>query len=78
MARTRAAKPAAEDARPAAVGKLLAETSLRGIFESTGRDESFASRVARRRLRFWRHACVRLEEAISSSVPFSVRVSAPV
>ena len=30
MARIRAAKPAAELARPAAVGKLLAETMRRG------------------------------------------------
>lgn len=30
MARTRAAKPAAEEARPAAVGKLLMETRRRG------------------------------------------------
>lgn len=30
MARTRAAKPAAEEARPAAVGKLLEEERRRG------------------------------------------------
>jgi hypothetical protein len=47
MARTRAAKPAAEDASPAAVGKLLMETMRRGKVESLGSDESACSRVAR-------------------------------
>jgi hypothetical protein len=37
MARTSAAKPAAEDARPAAVGKLFSDTMR------SGREESFGS-----------------------------------
>lgn len=45
MARTRAAKPAAEEARPAAVGKLLLETRRRGYVESGGRLGSAASRA---------------------------------
>jgi hypothetical protein len=36
MARTRAAKPAAEEANPAAVGKLFSETIFRGKVESLG------------------------------------------
>lgn len=48
MARTRAANPAAEDARPAAVGKLFSETMRRGRVESLGREELEASRDERR------------------------------
>lgn len=48
MARTRAAKPAAEEASPAAVGKLFSETMRRGRAESLGRDESEDSRAERR------------------------------
>lgn len=48
MARTRAAKPAAEEARPAAVGKLFSETIRRGRVESLGRDRSEDSRAERR------------------------------
>lgn len=40
MARIKAAKPAALEARPAAVGKLFSETILRGWVESLGREES--------------------------------------
>lgn len=47
MARTRAAKPAADDASPAAVGKLFADTSLSGIVESLGKEELAASSSAR-------------------------------
>jgi len=47
MARTRAAKPAAEDARPAAVGKLLEDTIRNGRVESFGKEESFSSSCAR-------------------------------
>jgi hypothetical protein len=43
MARTKAAKPAADEARPAAVGKLLRETILRGSDESLGSDELASS-----------------------------------
>jgi hypothetical protein len=59
MARTRAAKPAAEDARPAAVGKLFSETIRKGSVESLGSDwldDSSSDRNDRRALR---HACVR-------------------
>ena len=47
MARTRAAKPAAEEASPAAVGKLLHETMRRGKADSLGSDGSEDSSVAR-------------------------------
>lgn len=50
MARTRAAKPAAEDARPAAVGKLLALTIRRGKVESFGKEGSVSS-ISERRVR---------------------------
>ena len=50
MARTRAAKPAAEDASPAAVGKLLALTSLREWVDSFGK-EGLASSNSERRAR---------------------------
>lgn len=48
MARTSAANPAAEEASPAAVGKLFSDTMRRGRAESLGRDESEASSPARR------------------------------
>lgn len=48
MARTRAAKPAALLARPAAVGKLLAELIFRCWVLSLGSDESCASSCDRR------------------------------
>ena len=74
MARTKAAKPAADEARPAAVGKLLRETILRGSDESLGSDES-ASSTSRRRVRSSaRQACVRAPE-ISWSEPLRVRES---
>lgn len=59
IARTRAAKPAAEEARPAAVGKLFSETILRGRVESFGREESEASRAARRERSSRKQAWVR-------------------
>ena len=74
MARTKAAKPAADEARPAAVGKLLRETILRGSDESLGSDES-ASSTSRRRVRSSaRQACVRAPE-ISWSEPLRVSES---
>lgn len=62
MARTSAAKPAAEEARPAAVGKLFSETIRRGSWESFGRDESDCSNAARRARSSRKHACVRAPE----------------
>lgn len=56
MARTRAANPAAEDARPAAVGKLFAEQRRRGYVESGAKVESDFSREARRARREERQA----------------------
>src|SRR5436190_19317714 len=48
MARTNAAKPAADDAKPAAVGKLFSETRRRGMVDNFGSDGWAASRAARR------------------------------
>lgn len=59
IARTRAAKPAAEDARPAAVGKLFSETIFRGKEESFGREGSEASRTERRERNSRKQAWVR-------------------
>jgi hypothetical protein len=59
MLRTRAAKPAAEEARPAAVGKLFSETMRRGSWESLGREGLADSRRARWARSALRHACVR-------------------
>ena len=56
MARTRAAKPAAEDARPAAVGKLFALAMRRGKVESFGKEGSASSSSERRALRDFRQA----------------------
>lgn len=56
MARTRAAKPAAEEARPAAVGKLFALARRRGWVDSLGREGSLASSSERRARRDWRQA----------------------
>ncbi len=77
MARTRAAKPAAEDAKPAAVGKLFADTRRRVIVESFGAEVSLDSISPRSRRRFLRHACVLVEDCMSSSSPLSMRVSGP-
>ena len=52
----RAANPAAEDASPAAVGKLLEDTMRRGKVDSLGREGCSASSSARRRRRDARHA----------------------
>ena len=62
IARTRAAKPAAEDARPAAVGKLFSETMRRGRVAILGREESEASRAVRRERSSRKHAWVRAPE----------------
>jgi hypothetical protein len=51
MARTKAANPAAELAKPAAVGKLFSDTMRSGRAESFGREESVDSRVWRRERR---------------------------
>lgn len=47
MARTNAANPAAEEASPAAVGKLLLDTRRSGSLESLGSDSSLDSSSAR-------------------------------
>lgn len=59
MALTSAAKPAADDARPAAVGKLFSETIFKGRVESFGSEVSEASRAERRVRSSRKHACVR-------------------
>jgi hypothetical protein len=59
MARTRAAKPAADEARPAAVGKLFSETILRGSEESLGASGFSCSTVWRRARSSRKQACVR-------------------
>lgn len=62
IALTSAANPAAEDARPAAVGKLFSETIRRGRVASFGREGSAASRAERRARSSRKHACVRAPE----------------
>ena len=47
MARTNAARPAADEARPAAVGKLFSDTSFKERLAIFGRDGSAASRADR-------------------------------
>lgn len=74
MAWTKAANPAAEEARPAAVGKLFSETSFSGMADSLGRDPLEASRAARRVRSSRKQACVRAPE-ISESSPLSIRLS---
>lgn len=74
MARTKAAKPAAELARPAAVGKLFVDTIRRGYVDNGGSEESAASRAARRERRARRHACV-LGVWISCACELRTRVS---
>ena len=74
MARTRAAKPAAEEARPAAVGKLFSDTILSGRDERFGKVGSRDSSSFRRERRERRQACVRAPE-MSWGLPFRVRVS---
>lgn len=74
MARIKAAKPAALEARPAAVGKLFSETILRGRVLSLGREGSEDSREARRERSSRRQAWVRAPE-MSWSEPLRVRES---
>lgn len=59
IARTRAASPAAEEARPAAVGKLLFETIFRGSVESLGSEGLEASSSERSARSSRKQACVR-------------------
>ncbi len=59
IARTRAAKPAAEEARPAAVGKLFVLARRRGWVDSFGRVGSESSREERRERRARRQAMER-------------------
>lgn len=74
MAWTRAAKPAAEEARPAAVGKLFSETILSFRAESLGMEASFSSRAARRARSSRKQAWVRAPE-MSEISPLRVRLS---
>jgi hypothetical protein len=74
IARTSAAKPAALEARPAAVGKLFSETILRGREASAGREESFDSRAERRARSSRKQACVRAPDT-SWGEEFRRRVS---
>lgn len=74
MARTRAANPAAEDARPAAVGKLFSETMRRGKVESLGSDGFSASSAALKERNSRKQACVRVPET-SCGLEFRSRVS---
>lgn len=76
MAWTRAAKPAADEARPAAVGKLFSETIFRGKVDSLGSEASAASRAARRARSSRKQAWVRAPE-ISEGSPLSRRLSSP-
>ncbi len=62
MARTSAAKPAAELARPAAVGKLFSLTIRRGYVDSGGRFGSCCSSLCRRERNSRKQACVRAPE----------------
>jgi hypothetical protein len=62
MARTRAAKPAAEEARPAAVGKLFSDTMRRGKLASFGSEGLELSREERRARSSRKQACVRAPE----------------
>ncbi len=77
IARTNAAKPAADEASPAAVGKLFADTSRRVSLESFGRDPSFASTCSRKDRRRFRHACVRFDDSMSSFSPLRMSESGP-
>ena len=74
IARTRAAKPAAEEASPAAVGKLLTETRRKGKVDRGGRLGSTSSSAARRARREWIQALGRAEE-ISCGAEFRSKVS---
>lgn len=62
MARTRAAKPAAEDASPAAVGKLFSETMCTLYSLSFGRAGFTSSSFLRRALSSRKQACWRAPE----------------
>ena len=59
IARTNAAKPAADDARPAAVGKLFTLARRKQYFESFGSDESAFSNSERRERSDFRQAVER-------------------
>ena len=74
MARTRAAKPAALEARPAAVGKLFSETTLSFRSASLGRVSSLASTSFRSWRSSRKQAWVRAPE-MSWSLPLRVRES---
>ena len=74
IALTSAAKPAAELAKPAAVGKLFSETIRREREASFGREESADSRAVRRARNSRKQACVRAPET-SWGEPLICRVS---
>jgi hypothetical protein len=73
MALTSAANPAAEDARPAAVGKLFSDTMRSGNVDNLGREGFSASRAARRVRSSRKQACVRAPE---TSCGWELRISA--
>ena len=77
MARMSAANPAAELARPAAVGKLLTETMFRGKEDRTGNLVSAVSSSTRRARREARQA---FERGVSRDwgLPLRSRESGPV
>lgn len=62
IARTKAAKPAAELARPAAVGKLFSETIFSGNEDSFGSEELESSSCLRRVRSSRKQAWVRAPE----------------
>lgn len=74
IARTSAAKPAALEAKPAAVGKLFSLTIFSFKSASLGRLLSFASTSLRSWRSSRRHACV-LAPEMSWSLPLRVRES---
>jgi hypothetical protein len=71
IARTRAAKPAAEEASPAAVGKLFSDTMYSGRLCSLGSVGSESSRDLRRARRAVRQAVRREFVSTGWGVPFS-------
>ena len=74
MATTNAANPAAEDANPAAVGKLFSDTMCNFHLESWGKLGSVPSISARNFLKSAKHAFV-LSDVKLSGFPLSQRIS---
>lgn len=74
IARTSAAKPAADDARPAAVGKLFSDTILRCMVLNLATEGAPSSMRLRCCRNSRRHAWVRFPE-MSCSSPLRVSMS---